>query len=154
MPAFQDEYKPLEKGQRRSGLKINNDESIASATPKKPTAQQFEESVKDVEKKSSSFKIKMAELSDAFVKSINDKTLKKNKSIFSVEVEKENLSKLIQLASEINSDPNEIEGIGSLGLIVLLFKTLLSQRDRINELEYRLFQVENVNKIHLEKTND
>lgn len=66
-----------------------------------------------------------------------------NKSIFAAEVEKEVLSSIIKLASEINNDPNESEGMGSLSWIAQLFKTSLLQRDRLNKLEYSL--------IHLEK---
>jgi hypothetical protein len=39
---------------------------------------------------------------------------------------------------EINVDPIEKEGMGSLTWITLLFTTCLSQRDRLNKLEYSL----------------
>jgi hypothetical protein len=49
---------------------------------------------------------------------------------------------MIKLAVEINTDPNEQEGMGSLMWIVLLLKTCVSQRDRINKLEYSVSQLE------------
>ena len=43
---------------------------------------------------------------------------------------------MIHLAVDINNDPNEQEGMGSLTWITLLFSACLSQRDRLNKLEY------------------
>jgi hypothetical protein len=50
---------------------------------------------------------------------------------------------MLQLAIEINTDPNEQEGMGSLTWITLLFKTCLAQRDRLNEMEFTLVTLQN-----------
>ena len=76
-------------------------------------------------------------------------------------MEKEVILNIIQLASEVNNDANESEGIGSLSWIAQLFKTVLYQRDRINNLEYALTQLEknylkikNQNQIDTSKINE
>ena len=56
---------------------------------------------------------------------------------------------MIKLAVDVNNDPNEQEGMGSLMWIVLLLKTLLMQRDRINQLEYVVSQLEKKNDFSL-----
>ena len=66
-----------------------------------------------------------------------DKTLPQNRNILNAETERELMQNMIQLAIEINNDPaEENEGMGSLTWITLLLKTCLSQRDRLNEMEY------------------
>ncbi len=42
------------------------------------------------------------------------------------------------LAVEINNDPHEQEGMGSMGWITLLLNVCLIQRDRLNKLEYEI----------------
>ena len=71
-----------------------------------------------------------------------DKTLAQHKNMIQQDFEKELLQKMIQLAIDINNDPNEKEGMGSLTWITLLLRTCLSQRDKINRLEYALAQLE------------
>jgi hypothetical protein len=47
-----------------------------------------------------------------------------------------------KLAQEINSDPGELDGVGSLVWVVLLLKSCFAQRDKINNLEYKLSLIE------------
>ena len=49
---------------------------------------------------------------------------------------------MVQLGIDINNDPNEQEGMGSMTWITLLLKICLSQKDRINQLEYSVSQME------------
>lgn len=112
--------------------------SMFEGKPKAPTQQEFTKQVEDVQEKMSGYKARAAELFIAFNKAIMDKTLPQNRNIFNIESEKEILQSMIQLAIEINNDPNEQEGMGSLTWITCLLKTCLSQRDRINELEYTM----------------
>jgi hypothetical protein len=128
---------------QKTGLKnVSTQRSIFEQMKKKPTQEDFEKQVKAVEQKMASYKQRAAELAVQFKKIVEDKTLSQNKNIFNTELEREVLSKMIQLASEINNDPNEQEGMGSLSWITLLFKTVLSQRDRINNLEYSISQLD------------
>lgn len=105
---------------------------------RKPTPQEFEHRVQQSQEKLSGYKKRAAELFVQFQKTVSDKTLPQNRNIFNAEAEKEMLQNMLQLAGEINNDPNEQEGMGSLTWITLLLKTCLAQRDRMNELEYAL----------------
>jgi hypothetical protein len=118
------------------GLKKIGQKSMFEGKPKAPSPQEFQQKVQAVEEKKSSYKSRAADLFIRFNKAIMDKTLPQNRNIFLAESEKEMLQNMIQLAIEINNDPNEQEGMGSLTVITCLFKTSLAQRDRINELEY------------------
>ncbi len=50
---------------------------------------------------------------------------------------------IISLAIEINSDENEIEVMRSLGWIALILKNLISEKDKINQLNYSVLNLEN-----------
>jgi hypothetical protein len=102
------------------------------------TQQEFQRKVQQVQDTLSGYKKRAAELFIQFQRAMGDKTLPQNRNILHQESEKELLGNMINLAAEINSDPNERESEGSLTWIVLLLKTSFSQRDRINELEYSL----------------
>lgn len=117
---------------------VGSQQSIFDKIPKKPTQEDLEDNVRKLTDQNSSYKERAAELALQFKKMVVDKTLEQNKNIFTKEMEREVLSKMIQLAMEINVDPIEKEGMGSLTWITLLFTTCLSQRDRINKLEYSL----------------
>jgi hypothetical protein len=122
--------------------KVSSQKSMFDGTPKKQSAEDFERKVHQIQERSSGYKAKAADLALQFSKMMNDKTIANNKNVFAQEVERDVLSKMIQLAVEINNDPYEQEGMGSLSWITLLFKTCLSQRDRINKLEYCLLSLD------------
>jgi hypothetical protein len=123
----------------KSGLKpMSGQKSMFDGKPKPPSQKQFEQSVEQVQQQLSGHKKKAAELFIAFNKAIMDKTLPQNRNILNMDAEREILQNMIRLSQEINDDPNEAEGEGTLMWIVCLLKTCLAQRDRINELEYGL----------------
>lgn len=122
--------------------KVSAQKSIFDSMQKKPSQEDLDRKVKQISEKSNSYKIRAAELVKEFNKCMADKTLSSNRNIFSRELETELLSKMIKLADEINSDIIEKDGMGSLSLITILLKTCFSQRDRINSLEYAIFQIE------------
>lgn len=128
---------------QKIGLKkVSTQKSIFDSINKKPSAEDFNKNVQQSQERILNYKTKAADLALQFNKAMFDKTLKSNKTIFSVEIERDLLSKMIQLAIEINADPIEQEGMGSLSWITLLLKTCFSQRDKINNLEYNLSQIE------------
>jgi carboxylesterase type B len=112
--------------------------SMFDNKPKKPTPQEFQQKVQQSQEKLVGYNKRAAELYMQFQRAIADKTLAQNRNVFAADTEREMLQNLLQLASEINEDPNEQESRGSLTLVILLLKTALAQRDRINELEYAL----------------
>lgn len=125
------------------GLKnVSSQASIFDAIPKRPTQEDFTKKVHQVQERNSSHKTRAAELSAQFNQTLNDKTLKQNKNVFAREMERELLTKMAQLAIEVNNDQNENEGMGSLSWIVLLLKTCLNQRDKMNQLEFIISQLE------------
>ncbi len=82
------------------------------------------------------------ELSRTYMGFIKNKIVKENKSPIEEDLEKETVQKLIQISMQLNNDDTQPEGIGSLGLINLLFRSVLAQRDIINNLEYKYVQLE------------
>ena len=125
------------------GLKnVSTQKSIFDSMPKKPTQEDLEKKVNHIQERSSSHKTRAAELSVQFSQAMKDKTLKQNKNVFAREMERELLTKMAQLAIEVNNDQTEQEGMGSLSWIILLLGTCFSQRDRINQLEFVVSQLE------------
>lgn len=117
--------------------------SMFDSLPKKPSFEQFEQEAQDANKKLEGYGERARELASQFKKVMEDKTLPQNKNLFVVEIEKELISKMINLAIEINSDENEAEGMGSVGWIALTLRYLLVQKDRMNQLEYSVLNLEN-----------
>jgi hypothetical protein len=128
---------------QKVGLKnVSTQKSIFDSMPKKPTQEEFDKKVKTVQEKASAHKSRAAELAVNFSKLLTDKTLPQNKNPFQKELEKEVVTQMVQLGIDINNDPNEQEGMGSMTWITLLLKICLSQKDRINQLEYSVSQME------------
>lgn len=120
------------------GLKKSGQKSMFEGKPRPPTQQEFQQKVQEVEDRKTGYKQQAADLFMQFTKTIGDKTLPQNRNALARDAEKEMLQQMVQLAMDINNDPNEPEGMGSLTWITCLFKTTLAQRDRINELEYQI----------------
>lgn len=122
----------------RVGVKKSAQKSMFEGKPKPPTPQEFQERVQKAEDKKSGHKQRAADLYLQFQKTVADKTLPQNRNILSRDAEREMLQEIMQLAMDINNDQQEQEGMGSLTCITFLFKTILFQRDKINELEYQV----------------
>lgn len=133
---------PKEPREQKVTLKkVSSQKSMFDGAPKKPTPQEAQQQVEADQNRSSTYKKKASELASQFVRMMTDKTLPQNKSIFSVEAKRELLQNMVQLARDINNDPNELDNDGTLIWIIVLFNTCFDQRDRINQLEYSLTQV-------------
>ena len=76
-----------------------------------------------------------------FMGLLKDRTLPTNKTTMAKEIEQQVTVDLTNSALAINQDETEVEGMGSIALINLLFKVSLAQRDRLNEIEYELLQL-------------
>jgi hypothetical protein len=130
-----------EEREAKVGLKkVSSQKSMFEAKPRPPTQQEFQHQVQQVEDRKSGYKQKAADLFVQFVKAISDKTLPQNRSAIGRDAETEMLQQMVQLAIDINNDPSEPEGMGSMTWITCLFKVCLAQRDRINELEFRVVE--------------
>jgi hypothetical protein len=134
-----EEEEDISQQPAKIGLKnVSSQKSIFDTAPKKPTQEEFESKVQKIQETSGGYKAKAADLAVQFKKLVDDKTLAPNKNVFAKQLEKEILTNMAELAVEINNDPHEQEGMGSLGWVILLLKTILGQRDRINNLEYTI----------------
>lgn len=126
----------------KTGLqKINGPKSMFDGKPRPPSQQDLNKKVEEVQERQSGYKKRAADLFIQFNKTVSDKKLARNRNIFDVETEKEMLQNMVQLAIEINNDPSEKEGMGSLTWITCLFKTCLAQRDTINDLAYEVSEL-------------
>jgi len=88
---------------------------------------------------------KALDLARQFMMASRDKTLPVNKGMVAQDVERELRNNLVTFAIEVNNDDMEqYDGMGSVALMNILLKVVLEQRDRINELEYKLVQLEKI----------
>jgi hypothetical protein len=142
MPSSFDEG-PKEPRENKIKLKpVGSQASIFDGKPKKPTPQEFQQQVQAAQERSSTYKKRASELAGQFSGMMMDKTLPQNKGTFATEAKRELLQNIIQLAKDINNDPNEKEGDGSVILSIILLNTCFDQRDRINQLEYGFTQIQ------------
>lgn len=142
MPFDDEEQKPSPQAQKIGLKKVSSQKSVFDSIPEKPSQEDLEQRVKQIQDRGSSYKTRAADLAVQFNRTMADKTLPLNKNIFQKEVEKELLTNMVRLAQEVNVDPNERDGEGSLSWIILLLKTCFEQRDRLNNLEYLFSQID------------
>lgn len=125
---------------RRGGLKINSSKSqFIKETVKREVFEQQADEVFDQIQERRERAVKLVQDFWSFIK---DKTLVEEKGPIKKNLEKETVNKLLNFASEMNNDPNEPEGAGSVAVITLLLKAVLYLRDSNNESRYRLEQLE------------
>lgn len=79
-----------------------------------------------------------------FIRMSEDKTLAQNRGGIAEDVEREIRQELIQLALDMNNDENEEDnGKGSVVILSVVTKIILTYRDRLNQLEYEMHQLKN-----------
>jgi hypothetical protein len=125
----------------RRGVKINND---SSTVPKPPpdTSAEFQERATKVFGKFEEYKNRGWELGRQFKALIEDTILASNKTIIAKDLEQEVMNKWVTLAQEMDNDNDQPQGIGGIVLCSLLMRMVLTQRDKINTLSYRLESAE------------
>ncbi len=156
MPPFDEENndQPSAQSQKVGLKKVSSQKSIFDNISKKPSSEEFEKKVQQAQEISSGHKATAMALSQQFKKLISDKTLPQNKSIFAREAEKEVLGNMLRFAAEVNNDDNMGESEGSVGLIAILLHTCITQRDRLNQLEYFVSRLEKtINSETIDKKN-
>jgi len=128
---------------RKVSIKAPTKESIFDKMPKTPSKQEFEKRAGEANAKLNSYSERALEHTLAFKKIMDDKTIPLNKGVFVADLEKEVIGNLVNLAIDMNDDPLERhESMGSVGLIAFLFRLAISLKDRINELDYKLYVLE------------
>lgn len=124
---------------RKIGLKKAN---VVKQQSSSEIKNNFEKKADDKFSKIEDYKQQMWDLSVKYKSIIQSKLLPENKGPISLNVEKEILDKLVQLATDMNEDETQPESIGSTALCMLLMKCMLLQRDEINQLYFRVEQLE------------
>jgi hypothetical protein len=127
---------------RASGLRLPSSAALNKPKAQTNPQQELNTRVDGIESKARQSKIRASKLAVAFKKLLEDTTLSKHKTVLQQEMELQVISDMAALAQELDNDPDELEGIGTLSWVVQLLKLALKQRDRSNELEYRLEQIE------------
>ena len=125
---------------RKIGLKLNNDKSSVQLPDRIAHANNLDEQANDALNKRTEYNERAMELSVKFKSFVQDKTLKANKTPILEGIEQETINKLVELATEMNQDEYQPEGIGSNALCLILMKFMLVQRDIINDLSYELYK--------------
>lgn len=126
---------------KKKSIKFDNQNSSVPA-PKPNPAVVFEELAKKANSRYEEYKQRTWELSSKFKAMVEDKVLPDLKSPLTKGIETETITKLVGLASDMNEDDDQPEGIGSTALSYLLMKMLLLQRDTINVLQYKVDKLE------------
>lgn len=119
--------------------KLDNKKSTVKQAPPLPNIRENANKImaNDEEQKKIAFN-----LTTRLLSLIKDKTLDENKDLNIREEEKQVLSEYANFSRLINADPNKEDGLGTLSYVTALARCLLLQRDRINELEYKVIQLE------------
>lgn len=98
---------------------------------------------------------KITALTGQFVGFIKDKTLNENKGPIQLDLEKTIPKELSEISLQIDNDETTDQiCLGSNGLILLLLRISLIQRDIINELAYKVSNLETRNLSSSNNTND
>lgn len=141
MTPFEDDLNDdikLEK--KQIGLKINNDKSSVNKESenirKSKIKEEFEKKANIANSTYNSYNERAADIAFKFKKLIDDTTLPENKNMFSSSVESEFFSDFFKLGMEMDEDELQPTSAGSMGLLVLVSKIILMQRDKINKLSY------------------
>lgn len=124
----------------RRGVKVNNSKSRFGKQAAEK--QQFLENAEAVIEADQSRKQQAVVLINKFWQIIQSTKLVENKGPTEKSVEAQLIRDLVEFANEMNNDPNEIEGSGSVAIITLLLKTVLGMRDQQNNLAYKIFKLE------------
>lgn len=115
--------------------KLNNSRSKFAVKEDDST---FSDTAEQVHSKKMENNQKAFELGKAFLNILNDKTLPENKGPIAKSTEVEILTGLIEYGTSINNDENESEGAGSISIIMILLRSILILKDKINALEYSI----------------
>jgi hypothetical protein len=122
------------------GIKLGASKArLAKKTEEANIKENFQARAKNAHQKMEGYKFEAVKLAQEFNKIFTSKILPRNKGPIETSLEREILGKLIDWAIMVNNDENEpMIGQGSVGMITLLFNSIIKLRDRNNEVEYQL----------------
>lgn len=135
-----DSSKDSEQKPHKSAIKLDSSKSqFAQENSKK---EDFEQRADQAMEISNDRKQRAVDLVKQFWNSAKDTTLESEKGPIQKSMEREIVGKLLSFASEMNNDPNESEGSGSVAVITLLLKIVLHLRDKNNDLMFTVHQLD------------
>ena len=118
-------------------LRIGNQTSTVKAPP--PKVENFRKRIDEILESEEEQKRVGLLLIQSFFKMIEEKKLDAAKTPEIREREKQIIKDLMDFARLLNSDENQVEeNYGSMSLFQVLLLSVIKQRDRINNLEYKL----------------
>lgn len=125
-------------------VKLDNSNSrfAKKAEEKKQIEVNFEGQVEDYQIQQQKLVKQAMDLTNKFNEFIKDSTLKENKGPIQLDLEKQICKDIVDLSLVLNADETQAEGIGSAGVNLLLLKIVMYQRDKINELGYKISKLE------------
>lgn len=86
---------------------------------------------------------KILKVISSYMQMIDDRTLVRNRGSIANDVEREIREQIINLAIDLNNDETEEEnGKGSVVVLIAVTKALMKYRDRLNDLEYTVQQLQ------------
>lgn len=122
--------------------RIKLDRSKSKFAKQPDTKVQFQKQAEDVHEHLQQARVDAVQLGQEFMKFFNSKILPDNIGPIEKSFQQEIMKKLINFAIETNNDPyQEQDGMGSVGMITLLFNSLFKIKNKCNLLEYSYEQL-------------
>ncbi len=141
-PRYSFEPSP-EASKIEKNVKLDNKKSkFAPQIEAKQAATQLHEAAIAAHQKTQTLQQEIFDLGIEFLNIIKNRTVPAQKGVIEQSLERESLQKLIKFAIEMNIDPQEQEGIGSISLLTLVLKVLILLRDKNNVMEHKIYQLE------------
>lgn len=125
---------------RKIGVRKEN--QVVPGANNAQTKANFENQADAKYSKIEDYKKEIWDLSIKYKSFVESKILPGNRGPIAVNLEKEVLDKLVQLALDMNEDDTQQQGVGSTAICMLLMKCMLLQRDTINTLMFKTDQLE------------
>jgi len=125
-----------------NSVKLDPNKSRFKPKENKKTQEDFEKEISALQRNEEGLKARVIELSSQFMDATQNKILEENRGIIGQDVERELVNSLGALGLHINNDEHQPEGIGSIGLIMLLMNVTLKMRDRLNEQAHKIHLLE------------
>jgi len=144
--------------QATRGVKLSNDSSKVAkrARDKREEEKTFEQRAEQLINEQNSQLDAGLQIAKEFLDAVRSKVLPSNRGTLGDGHEKMLRDRFVALVTALNNDPNErFDGTGSSFALKVIMRVALLQRDRINELEYRLQELEKkVSRLGAEKASD
>lgn len=139
MPFEDDEVDLASIVKNKYQIRKTNEGSVVNKPSMQPKKQEaLEKEANEFAELKASFKEDIFILNRKFASIVNDKTLSRNKSSKDIDQEREILSQLANLSVEMDNAEVEGKTAGAVGLSSAALGYILLQRNKINDLNYKV----------------